>query len=336
MEMKVPSMGESVTEAVIATIFKKDGDKVRLDEEILELETEKTNQALFANATGTLQLKVSQGQKVAIGDTVAIITEGEVAEPSPTPPPKKAEKVEKKEPPKSTPEGRETRQKLSRVREIIAKRLVEAQHTAALLTTFNEVDMSSVIEIRTKHQERFQEKYGTRLGFMSFFVKAVVEALKAVPQLNSYIDGDEIVQRHYFDLGVAVGTDRGVIVPVIKNCDTLSFAEIEIQLQNFAKLAKESKIAASDLSGGSFTISNGGVYGSLLSTPILLPPQAGILGMHKIEKRPVVLDDKIVIRQMMYLALTYDHRIVDGKEAITFLVKIKSELEDASNLLLGL
>ena len=218
----------------------------------------------------------------------------------------------------------ESRRKMSKIRRIIAQRLVEAQQTTAMLTTFNEVDMTEVIALRTKFQESFQKQHGVKLGFMSFFVKACVSALQQFPDINSYIDGDEIVTRNFFDIGVAVGTDRGVIVPVVHGAHRLSFAQVEQSIALHAQNAKTGKLTVDDLQGGCFTITNGGTYGSLLSTPILNPPQSGILGMHKIEKRAVVISDQIVIRPMMYLALSYDHRIVDGKEAVSFLVHVKN------------
>ena len=246
-----------------------------------------------------------------------------------------AKAVQKNMPPSQpTSAPKETRRPMSKIRKVIAQRLVEAQQSMAMLTTFNEVEMTQVILLREKYKESFAKKYGCKLGFMSFFVKAAVSALQTYPDFNSFIDGEDIVHRGTYDIGVAVGTDKGVIVPVIRNCDALSYAEIEQALEHFAKKAREGKIAANDLQGGGFTITNGGVYGSLLSTPILLPPQCGILGMHKIEKRPVVINDQISIRSMMYLALSYDHRLVDGKEAVSFLVHIKNMLEDPSRLLL--
>ena len=213
---------------------------------------------------------------------------------------------------------------------------MEAQHEAAMLTTFNEVDMSAVMSLRDRFQDAFEKKHGVRLGFMSFFVKAAVDALRAVPQVNAYLDGDEIVTNHFYDIGVAVGTDRGLLVPVLRACDQLSFAAIERAIGDYAKKVKEKKIGLEDLQGGCFTLSNGGVYGSLLSTPILNPPQCAILGMHAIKKRPVVVDDAIVIRPMMYLALSYDHRLVDGKDAVTFLRRIVGFLEGPERLLLDL
>ncbi len=223
---------------------------------------------------------------------------------------------------------------MSMLRRRIAQRLVEAQQTAAILTTFNEVDMSAIMTLRDKYKDAFQKKHGMKLGFMSFYVKACVEALKEVPEINALIDGNNIIYRDFYDVGVAVGSNKGLVVPIVRDADRLSFAEIEAKVADFGDRARSGKIALEELSGGTFTISNGGIYGSLLSTPILNPPQSGILGMHKIEKRPVVVDDQIVIRPMMYLALSYDHRIVDGKGAVTFLVKVKEYIEDPTRLLL--
>lgn len=376
-------MGESITEATVGTILKPTGSKVALDDEILELETDKVNQVLYSPQAGVVTLTVSTDEIVKIGQVIGQVdSEGKGEEPAQPakaeekphkeePAPAKKEKPEKpqagvrlsreayleeltkeeparpvQEPPKKaafevsgieqpfTPTKRETRRKMSKIRKVIASRLVEAQQTTAMLTTFNEVDLSRVIESRTKYQEQFQKEYGVKLGFMSFFVKAAVSALTAFPDLNSYIEGDDIVHREYYDVGIAVATERGLIVPVIRNCDQLSFAQIEAALETFAKKAREGTLSADDLQGGGFTITNGGIYGSLLSTPILNPPQSGILGMHKIQKRPVVVDDEIVIRPMMYLAMSYDHRIVDGKEAVSFLVHVKSCLEDPARMLL--
>ena len=236
--------------------------------------------------------------------------------------------------PSAPGDRKETRKKMSTVRKVIATRLVEVKQSTAMLTTFNEIDLSRILTLREKYKETFVKKYNAKLGFMSFFVKAVVEGLKAVPEINSYLDGDDIVHREYFDIGIAVATDRGLVVPVLRRCDHLSFPEIEIKIEDYARKAREGTLALEDLRGGGFTITNGGVYGSLLSTPILYPPQCGILGMHKVEKRPVVVNDQIVIRPMMYVALSYDHRVVDGKEAVTFLVHVKNYLEDPSRLLL--
>ncbi|MFQ5729411.1 MAG: dihydrolipoyllysine-residue succinyltransferase, partial [Waddliaceae bacterium] len=320
-------------------------------------------QVLYAPQKGEVTLQVSTDDVVKIGQVIGTIdSEGiEVAKkPEVQPEPVEEasipagpgtrfskedfiEEVVAKEapPPQPTPiakpvEGkRETRQRMTKIRRIIADRLVEAQKTSAMLTTFNEVDLSEVIALRAKYKDYFSREYGTRLGFMSFFVKASVSALGAFPGVNSYIDGEEMVHREYYDIGIAVGTERGLVVPVVRDCDRLSFAEIEKAIEDYAKKGGEGTLSVDDLQGGGFTITNGGVFGSLLSTPILNPPQRAILGMHKIEKRPVVVDDEIVVRPMMYLALSYDHRIIDGKEAVSFLVHMKNCLEDPARLLLG-
>jgi 2-oxoglutarate dehydrogenase E2 component (dihydrolipoamide succinyltransferase) len=231
---------------------------------------------------------------------------------------------------------RETRKKMSPLRRKIAERLVMATQEAAMLTTFNEVDMSAVMRLRKEHQEKFVERHGIKLGFMSFFTKAVTHALQAVPQVNARIEGNEIVTHHFYDIGVAVGTDKGLMVPVLRECDQKGFAEIESDIVGFAKAAREGKIQMSDLEGGVFTISNGGIYGSMLSTPIVNHPQPAILGLHNITERAVVVNGEIVVRPMMYLALSYDHRLIDGKEAVTFLVKVKEAIEDPSRLLFGI
>lgn len=243
-------------------------------------------------------------------------------------------KAVKKETPSS--ESRTTRRSLSPIRRKIASRLVEAQQTAAILSTFNEVDLTEVMALRKRHQESFVKQHEVKLGFMSFFVKGVVHALRAVPQINSRLEGDELVENHYFDIGVAVGTDKGLVVPVLRDCDQLSFAEIEKSIVDYAKKARSGGITLQDMQGGCFTITNGGIYGSLLSTPILNPPQSGILGMHSIQERPIALNGEVVIRPMMYIALSYDHRVVDGKEAVTFLVKLKEAMEDPARLALGI
>lgn len=383
VEIKVPAMGESISEATVGTLLKPSGSKVSLDDELLELETDKVNQVLYAQQPGVVSFVVAPGDVVKIGQVIGTIDSAGVgapaeakpeakpeakkavpkAAPAPTPAPEtggarvsreqyleqiQAEpKVESKAAPKaekpaekapaapieSFAKGRqETRRKMSKIRQVIAKRMVEAQHNAAMLTTFNEVDMSQVIALREKYKELFIKEHGVKLGFMSFFVKAVVTALMEFPDINSYLDGDEIVHREYYDIGIAVGTDRGVIVPVVRDCDHLSFAQIEKSIEGYAKKVREGGIVVDDLQGGGFTITNGGVYGSLLSTPILNPPQSGILGMHNIVKRAVVVGDQIVIRPMMYLALSYDHRIVDGKAAVSFLVTVKNCLEDPARL----
>lgn len=366
VEIKVPAMGESISSAIVGAILKPSGSQVAADEEILELETEKVNQVLYAPEAGTITLTVQPKQMVQIGEIVGYV-EAEAAKaekpaqpalPTPMPGGKSAEPgarltkdafvaglqetkqspplVQKPLPQQPAAEGerRETRRKMSKVRQVIGERLVKVQQSTASLTTFNEVDMSQVLLLREKYKELFAKQYNVRLGFMSFFVKAVVSALEAYPDFNSYIDGDEIVHREYYDIGVAVGTEKGVFVPVVRDCDRLTYHQIETVIADSATKAKEGAITIEDLQGGGFTITNGGVYGSLLSTPILNPPQTAILGMHKIEKRPVVVDDQIVIRPMMYLALTYDHRLVDGKDAVTFLVHVKNMLEDPARQVL--
>ncbi|NGX53879.1 MAG: Dihydrolipoyllysine-residue succinyltransferase component of 2-oxoglutarate dehydrogenase complex [Chlamydiae bacterium] len=340
-EIKIPDMGESITEASIVGILKPSGSLVQEGEEVIEIETEKVNQPLYAPTGGSVEWKVEEGDSVTIGEVIGFVdTEKAVA----APPKEEAEGVvrekvsalpsERVEKEVVTEVGgkRESRKKISKIRKVIAARLVDSLQNSATLTTFNEVDMSAVIEMRGEHKESFQEKYGVKLGLMSFFVKASVEALQAFPQFNSYIDGDELVHREYFDIGIAVGTERGLVVPVVRECDQLSFAEIEKKIADSSKKAREGGLIVEDLQGGGFTITNGGVFGSLLSTPILNPPQVGILGMHNIQKRAVVVEDQIVIRPMMYLALSYDHRVVDGKEAILFLVRVKELLEHPSRL----
>ncbi|HEV8052876.1 MAG TPA: 2-oxoglutarate dehydrogenase complex dihydrolipoyllysine-residue succinyltransferase [Parachlamydiaceae bacterium] len=430
IEIKVPAMGESISEATIGSFIKPNGSSVKVDDELLELETDKVNQVLYAQQAGTVSWNISEGDHVKIGQVIGSIDESkEPAQPAqPAQPPqpaqpaakgnlqaskkeavkaeaksepKEAVKAEakseaKEEPVKNTPkkenvppavsantpqsssgarstkeeflaglnEGQpdeakasgdpappqqpessaqdvpssrnESRKKMSKIRRVIAERLVKVKQETAMLTTFNEVDMSRIIELRESYKEAFEKKNKVRLGFMPFFVKAAVSAMKAFPEINAYIDGDEIVYREYFDIGIAVGTDKGLFVPVVRSCEKLSFADIERSIESFATKAREGGLSPSDLQGGGFTITNGGTYGSLLSTPILNPPQSAILGMHKIMKRPVVVDDQIVIRQMMYLALSYDHRVVDGKEAVSFLVHIKNALEDPSRLLIGI
>ncbi len=279
-----------------------------------------------------------KGGRVTKGDMLQAL-ENKAQQPAKPEPPKPA--AAPASPPAITatsaaPARKQTRTKMAPLRRRIAERLVAAQQTAAILTTFNEADMSAVMALRKKFQDDFVKRHGVKLGFMSFFVKAVVDALQAVPGLNAQLEGDEIIQNHYYDVGVAVGTDRGLVVPVVRDCDRLTFAEIEKAIADFGKRARDGKIKIEELQGGVFTISNGGVYGSMLSTPIINPPQCGILGLHAIKERPVVVDGQIVARPMMYLALSYDHRIVDGKEAVTFLVKVKEAIEDPSRLLFAL
>ena len=362
-DIKIPALGESVTGGQIAKWHFKNGDFVKVGDILLTLETDKVAAEVTAEASGTLSIAKQPGDDVVIGDVVGQIAEGAApaapveapkpAAPAPEAAPAlKAEEkptnitefkvVPKPEPapepaakPAPSPEGRITRKKMTPLRKKIADQLVSAQKTAAILTTFNECDMSNVMALRSKLQDAFVAKNGVKLGFMSFFIKAVVEALKAVPQINVRVEGDEIVHQHYYDIGVAVGTERGLIVPVLRDADQKSFAELELDILGYAKKAKDGKLQVSDLTGGVFTISNGGVYGSLLSTPIINPPQSAILGMHSIQQRPVAVDGQVVIRPMMNLALSYDHRVVDGKEAVTFLIRIKDCIENPARMLVG-
>lgn len=372
VEIKVPSAGESVSEATVSRILKESGSFVKADEELIELETDKVNQVVYAPAAGQLTLNVQVDQIVTIGSVIGTIDtelQGEETQSQPKP------SAEKPKAPPTLPlqdsstisptattssarqmpsdflvEPKETsstfapansqekvsRRRMSGLRRTIAERLVAAKNTTAMLTTFNEVDMSAIIAIRSKEQENFQKKNGIKLGFMSFFVKASIFALKEFPDVHSIIEGDEIVTFFQYDIGVAVSTEKGVFVPVLRHCDQKSFAEIEKELTAFAKKAREGSISVDDIKGGSFTITNGGVFGSLLSTPILNLPQSAILGMHAIVKRPIALNDEVVIRPMMYVALSYDHRIIDGKEAVQFLVSLKNYLEEPARLLLDI
>ena len=384
VDITVPAVGESVTEATVAQIIKDSGSVVQKDEEILELETDKVNQVIHAPESGTVTLNVKAEDKVTIGQVVGSIeTSGAGSSaPAASEPPKQEEQKPpeaeapqkevvsppssggagariseekalsqmKEEKPKAVTSSKQeapkpaaksiptadgqTRKRMSGLRRTIAQRLVEVKNETAMLTTFNEVDMSKVMQIRSKQKEDFEKKYGVRLGFLSFFVTAVSSALKAFPDVNAFIDGDEIVYNTHHNISIAVSTEKGLMVPVLRECEAMTFADIESTVTNYAKKARDGAISIDDLQGGTFTITNGGVFGSLLSTPILNPPQSAILGMHKIQKRAVVIDDKVEIRPMMYLALSYDHRIVDGKEAVSFLVHVKECLEDPSRLLL--
>ncbi|MGV2432811.1 MAG UNVERIFIED_CONTAM: 2-oxoglutarate dehydrogenase complex dihydrolipoyllysine-residue succinyltransferase [Rickettsiaceae bacterium] len=380
VEIKVPALGESVTEATIAKWYKKEGDEIARDEILLELETEKVTLEVNAPASGVIaSLAKKVGDTVEVGQVLGMIKEGAVsaksasapAESSPTKtspaemlPPSAARIVAENALDPNNIKGtgkdgritkidavnasscapnvsiaqnngpREERIKMSRLRKTIAERLKASQNTAAILTTFNEIDMSHIIAVRQKYKDHFEKKHGVKLGFMSFFIKAAVAALKELPSVNAMIEGDDLVYRNYYDIGVAVGTEQGLVVPVLRDVDGKSFSGIEKEIAAFGKKAREGKISMAELSGGTFTISNGGVYGSLLSTPIINPPQSGILGMHKTQERAVVIDGKIEIRPMMYVALSYDHRIIDGKEAVTFLVRIKEYVEDPERLLL--
>jgi 2-oxoglutarate dehydrogenase E2 component (dihydrolipoamide succinyltransferase) len=405
LEVKIPPMGESISSGILAKWHVNDGDVVKKDQPLFELETDKITSEGTAESAGKISLKAAAGDEVKIGQVVATIdsavsiqpsaasqktaapaaikseaspavrriagetgidpstvagtgkagrvTKGDMlsaaAAPTPAaakpaesaPSPAKAAAPASPNPqsairdPQSAP-SRQTRRKMSPLRAKIAQRLVAAQHEAAMLTTFNEVDMSAVMALRSKYQDDFVKKNGLKLGFMSFFTKAVVHALREVPAVNAQIEGDSIVENHYFDVGVAVSTEKGLMVPVIRNCDSLGMAEIEKAIGDAAKRAREGKITLADLDGGVFTITNGGIFGSMLSTPIINPPQSAILGLHAINDRPVAVAGQVVIRPMMYLALSYDHRLVDGKEAVTFLVKVKQAIEDPTRLLLSI
>jgi len=388
-QIQIPSLGESISEATIAKWYKKPGESVKIDEVLLEVETEKVTMEVCAPCSGVIESILKQeNELVGVGEIVGNIKEGAVADSAP----KAAEPIQNNvssnlaqeqqlapsvrkivaennlqpgaiagsgkdgritkgdalaaleskpavaasAPAVTTSSGQVERVRMSRLRKTIAQRLKDSQNTAAILTTFNEVDMSNVMELRKKYKDEFEKRHQTKLGFMSFFVKAVVKSLQEIPAVNAEIDGDDIVYKNYYDIGVAVGTDQGLVVPVLRGAENLSFAEIEIEIGKLGKKAKEGKLSMAELSGGTFSISNGGTYGSLLSTPIINPPQSGILGMHKIQERAMVVNGKIEIRQMMYLALSYDHRMVDGKEAVTFLVRVKDAIENPEKLLLDL
>ena len=365
VEIRVPASGESVTSANVASWRKKDGDAVSKGEVLVVLETDKVSNELEAPASGTLKILVPEGEEVGIGTLIATVDTAQTAAPisapaapaTPSPAPASAAPAPiapaaptpaapskpgitltaapaAREVPSAVTEGRTTRRKMSMLRRKIATHLVNAQQTAAILTTFNEVDMSAIMDLRKSLQDQFVKKHGVKLGFMSFFVKAVAQALKDVPSINGRIEGNDIIENHFYDIGVAIGTEKGLVVPVIRDADQKSFAQIERDILDYATKARDGKITIEDLQGGVFSISNGGTYGSLLSTPILNPPQSGILGMHTIQQRPVAINNQVVIRPMMYLALSYDHRLVDGKEAVTFLIRIKDSLESPARLLL--
>ncbi|MFN7037992.1 MAG: 2-oxoglutarate dehydrogenase complex dihydrolipoyllysine-residue succinyltransferase [Alphaproteobacteria bacterium] len=390
IEIKVPSLGESVTEATIAKWYKKEGDSIKVDELLLELETDKVTLEVNAPSSGILEkIAQTEGAAVKLGDILGSIKEGAVNAQAPVSAPKEVSNVKQEERPSSKDmnqalppsvkkmvaenninpanisgsgkDGRLTkgdvinsmensqvsqssqpsekqieRVKMSRLRQRIAQRLKESQNTAAILTTFNEVDMTNIMNIRNQYKDLFEKKHQVKLGFMSFFVKAAIVALKEIPAVNAEIDGDDIIYKNYYDIGVAVGTEQGLVVPVVRDADKLSFAGVEKTIGDLGKKARDGKLTVNDLSGGTFTISNGGVYGSLLSTPIINPPQSGILGMHKTQERPVAINGKVEIRPMMYLALSYDHRIIDGKEAVTFLVRVKECIENPERILFDL
>lgn len=373
IELKVPSIGESVTEVEIGAWLKREGDTVKRDENVVTLDSEKASVDLPAPVAGTLQRIVKRkGEKAAVGEVIALFeADGKAtaeAKPAPAPKPEKAAAPPPPPAPKAAPapapapappppvapasvaralepapapareingQGRQEEVvPMTLLRRTVAQRLVEAQQTMAMLTTFNEIDLSAVVALRKQYQDSFTQKYGVKLGFMSFFVKAAVEALRNIPQINASVRGNDIVYHHYYDIGVAIGGGKGLVVPVLRNAERMGFAEIEKTVADLATRAKASQLKPDELQGGTFTITNGGVYGSLLSTPIINPPQCAILGMHSIQERPVAVEGNMVIRPMMYVALSYDHRIVDGREAVTFLVQIKEMLEKPARLLL--
>ena len=383
IELKVPTLGESVTEATVGTWFKKAGDKVAVDEMICELETDKVTIEVPSTINGVVsKIVVKEGETVELDAVLALLEEGaaavennemsniKTAEENIREKPKNAPSAEKimqeknispsslkgsgrggrimKEdvinlpnnkntlPNASTSMQSEEKVKMTRLRQTIARRLKESQNTAAMLTTYNEADMTAILKIRSEFKDQFFSKHGVKLGFMSFFVKACCKALEEVPEVNAQIDEDHIIYKHYVNMGVAVGTDNGLVVPVLKNADNMGFSDIEKEINKMGLRARDGKLSMDDMTGGTFTISNGGIYGSLMSSPILNSPESGILGMHKIQDRPMAIDGKIEIRPMMYLALSYDHRIVDGKGAVTFLVRVKENLEDPRRLLIDL
>ncbi|MEZ5764586.1 MAG: 2-oxoglutarate dehydrogenase complex dihydrolipoyllysine-residue succinyltransferase [Xanthobacteraceae bacterium] len=407
-DIRVPTLGESVTEATIGKWFKKPGDPVAVDEPLVELETDKVTIEVPAPAAGILgEIAAKDGDTVAVGALLGQITEGaagakpaaapaaekpaapaaaapaparsapadappapsvrklsaesgvdpstvpgsgkdgrvtkgdmlaaiEKAASQPTPVDQPAAAVQVRAPSAPDDASREERVKMTRLRQTIARRLKEVQNTAAMLTTFNEVDMSSLMALRAQYKDLFEKKSGVKLGFMGFFVKACVQALKDVPAVNAEIDGTDLIYKNYYHIAVAVGTDKGLVVPVVRDCDRKSIAQVEKDIADFGRRARDGQLKIDEMQGGTFTISNGGVYGSLMSTPILNAPQSGILGMHKIQERPVAVGGKVEIRPMMYLALSYDHRVIDGKEAVTFLVRVKESLEDPARLVLDL
>jgi len=405
-EIRVPTLGESVTEATVGTWYKKVGDAIAADEPIVELETDKVTIEVPAPAAGTLsEITAQEGETVELDALLGQIAEGEGAAAAPaadkkeeapkqeeakaekpaepagsdmpaspsaskmmaeknvsadqvegsgkrgqilkgdvisavakgtSAPAASASKAPARAPSKVEDADREERVKMTRLRQTIAKRLKDAQNTAAMLTTYNEVDMTAVMEMRKKYKDLFLKKHNVKLGFMGFFAKAVTHALKELPAVNAEIDGTDIIYKNFCHIGVAVGTDKGLVVPVVRDADQMSIAEIEAEIARLAKAARSGELSMADMQGGTFTITNGGVYGSLMSSPILNAPQSGILGMHKIQERPMAIGGQVVIRPMMYLALSYDHRMVDGQEAVTFLVRVKESLEDPERLVLDL
>ena len=411
-EIRVPTLGESVTEATIGRWFKKAGDAVAVDEPLVELETDKVTIEVPAPSAGTLgEIVAKDGETVAVGALLGQINDGAAAPPgrrcrpprprprlrrhrpppaaaaakappadaplapsvrkisaesgidaatvpgsgkdgrvtkgdmlaaiekaasAPTPVNQPAAAVQVRAPSPADDAAREERVKMTRLRQTIARRLKDVQNTAAMLTTFNEVDMSHIMAMRAQYKDVFEKKHGSKLGFMGFFTKACVQALKDIPAANAEIDGTDLIYKNYYHIGVAVGTDKGLVVPVVRDCDRKSIAEIEKSIADFGRRARDGQLKIDEMQGGTFTITNGGIYGSLMSTPILNAPQSAILGMHKIQDRPVAIGGKVEIRPMMYLALSYDHRVIDGKEAVTFLVRVKESLEDPARLVLDL
>jgi 2-oxoglutarate dehydrogenase E2 component (dihydrolipoamide succinyltransferase) len=398
-DIRVPTLGESVTEATVGKWFKQPGDAVAVDEPLVELETDKVTLEVPAPAAGVLsEVAVKNGDTVAVGALLGQIKEGagaaprapaSAAKPAETskqipaspqrstemPPPPSVRKlaaesginptkvsgtglhgqvtkgdmlsaieraaaqptpVQMRAPSPADDAAREERVHMTRLRQTIARRLKDAQNTAAMLTTFNEVDMTAVMHLRNQYKDLFEKKHGVKLGFMGFFVRACIQALKEIPAVNAEIDGTDIVYKNYYHIGIAVGTDKGLVVPVVRDAQIMSLAEIEKTIADFGRRARDGSLKIEEMQGGTFTITNGGVYGSLMSTPILNAPQSGILGMHKIQERPVIIAGKIEARPMMYLALSYDHRIVDGREAVTFLVRVKEGLEDPARVVLDL
>jgi 2-oxoglutarate dehydrogenase E2 component (dihydrolipoamide succinyltransferase) len=351
-DIEVPAVGESVTQIFDVRIIKNVGEYVSKGGVIIEGDSDKASIEIVSTVTGQVtEILATEGDDFDIGQVIARVEEKAIPKVSaPTTPDASAAgkvdevpRVEEASAPVSVPKviaepktvttGGEKRVKMTPLRRTIAKRLVEAQQTAAMLTTFNEADMSAIFALRKKYQERFVERHGTKLGFMSFFLKAVIDALQEYPAVNSQIDGDHIVYKNYYNIGVAVSSPKGLMVPVVKNADQLSFSEVELEIKRLAGLARNSKLKLEHFQNGTFTISNGGVFGSLLSTPILNPPQVAILGMHTIQERPVNVNGEVAIRPMMYLALSYDHRIIDGKEAVSFLVRIKELVENPERIL---
>ncbi len=410
-EIRVPTLGESVTEATIGRWFKKAGEAVAVDEPLVELETDKVTIEVPAPSAGVLgDIAAKDGDTVAVGALLGMINDGagaaaakpaaaapaakpaapapspapavpkaapadaplapsvrklsaesgidastvpgsgkdgrvtkgdmlaaiEKAASAPTPVNQPAAAVQVRAPSPADDAAREERVKMTRLRQTIARRLKDVQNTAAMLTTFNEVDMTNVMALRAHYKDVFEKKHGSKLGFMGFFTKACVQALKDIPAVNAEIDGSDLIFKNYYHVGVAVGTDKGLVVPVVRDCDQKSIADIEKAIADFGRRARDGQLKIDEMQGGTFTITNGGIYGSLMSTPILSAPQSGILGMHKIQERPMVVGGKIEVRPMMYLALSYDHRVIDGKEAVTFLVRVKESLEDPARLVLDL